>query len=221
MPFSLTCGPDATGRIALNLGPSNLSGGERLLNVAATRARERLVAFGSVRAEQPDLSRTGAAGVRHLKQFLSSTGHGRGSSRRARRNRRAATKARSRRRWPSACGGWDGRRTRRSACPASGWTSASLTRTRRAANSPAWSATVPPITGPPPRGTATGCGSTCWKGWVGASCASGPRIGGPTPRGKRAGCTDGLATCWNRHALDTPRERRRRLRRARATCPMP
>ncbi len=71
MLFSLTYGPDATGRIALNFGPLNLSGGERRLNVAVTRARERLVVFGSVRADQLDLSRTGATGVRDLKRFLS------------------------------------------------------------------------------------------------------------------------------------------------------
>ena len=76
MLFSLTYGPDATGRIALNFGPLNLSGGERRLNVAVTRARERLVVFGSVRAEQLDLSRTGATGVRHLKQFLAFAEHG-------------------------------------------------------------------------------------------------------------------------------------------------
>ena len=76
MLFSLTYGPDATGRIALNFGPLNLSGGERRLNVAVTRARELLVVFGSVRAEQLDLSRTGATGVRHLKQFLSFAEHG-------------------------------------------------------------------------------------------------------------------------------------------------
>ena len=76
MLFSLTYGPDATGRIALNFGPLNLSGGERRLNVAVTRAREQLVVFGSVRADQLDLSRTGAVGVRHLKQFLSFAEHG-------------------------------------------------------------------------------------------------------------------------------------------------
>ncbi len=54
----------------------NLSGGERRLNVAVTRARERLVVFGSVRADQLDLSRTGAIGVRHLKQFLAFAEHG-------------------------------------------------------------------------------------------------------------------------------------------------
>ncbi len=76
MLFSLTYGPDTTGRIALNFGPLNLSGGERRLNVAVTRARERLVVFGSVRAEQLDLTRTGATGVRHLKQFLAFAEHG-------------------------------------------------------------------------------------------------------------------------------------------------
>lgn len=74
--FSLTHGPDATGRIALNFGPLNLLGCGRRLKVAVTRARERLVMFGSVRAEQLDLSQTGAAGVRHLKQFLLFAGHG-------------------------------------------------------------------------------------------------------------------------------------------------
>ncbi len=73
--FSLTHGPDATGRIALNFGPLNLSGCGRL-KVAVTRARERLVMFGSVRAEQLDLSQTGAADVRHLIQFLLFAGHG-------------------------------------------------------------------------------------------------------------------------------------------------
>ncbi len=76
MLFSLTYGPDPSGRISLNFGPLNLSGGERRLNVAVTRARERLVVFGSVRADQLDLSRTGATGVRHLKQFLSFAEHG-------------------------------------------------------------------------------------------------------------------------------------------------
>ncbi len=76
MLFSLTYGPDATGRIGLNFGPLNLAGGERRLNVAVTRAREQLIVFGSVRAEQLDLARSGAVGVAHLKQFLSFAEHG-------------------------------------------------------------------------------------------------------------------------------------------------
>jgi very-short-patch-repair endonuclease len=70
MLFSLTYGPDATGRVGVNFGPLNLSGGERRLNVAITRARERLVVFGSMRADQIDLSRTAAIGVHKLKKFL-------------------------------------------------------------------------------------------------------------------------------------------------------
>ena len=70
MLFSLTYGPDQVGKIGLNFGPLNLSGGERRLNVAVTRAREELVVFGSLRPEQIDLKRTNAIGVTHLKQFL-------------------------------------------------------------------------------------------------------------------------------------------------------
>lgn len=70
MLFSLTYGPDQAGRVAMNFGPLNQSGGERRLNVAVTRAREELVVFGSLRPEQIDLSRTSAVGVAHLKQFM-------------------------------------------------------------------------------------------------------------------------------------------------------
>ena len=76
MLFSLTYGPDHTGRPSLNFGPLNLSGGERRLNVAVTRARERLVVFGSFRSETLDLSKTNAVGVRHLKRFLEFAEHG-------------------------------------------------------------------------------------------------------------------------------------------------
>lgn len=76
MLFSLTYGPDVSGRIAMNFGPLNRPGGERRLNVAITRARERLVVFGSFRDEQLDLSRTAAIGVRHLKKFLTFAEHG-------------------------------------------------------------------------------------------------------------------------------------------------
>jgi very-short-patch-repair endonuclease len=74
--FSLTYGPDVTGRVAMNFGPLNQSGGERRLNVAVTRAREALIVFGSLRPEHIDLSRTSAIGVVHLKQFLTFAEHG-------------------------------------------------------------------------------------------------------------------------------------------------
>jgi very-short-patch-repair endonuclease len=70
MLFSLTYGPDAAGRVAMNFGPLNQAGGERRLNVAITRARQSLLVFGSLRPEHIDLSRTPAVGVAHLKQFL-------------------------------------------------------------------------------------------------------------------------------------------------------
>lgn len=68
--FSTTFGPDNAGAVTMNFGPLNKSGGERRLNVAITRARCELKAFSSLRAEQIDLSRTAAIGVRDLKHFL-------------------------------------------------------------------------------------------------------------------------------------------------------
>ncbi|CAH2601092.1 conserved protein of unknown function [Rhodovastum atsumiense] len=70
MLFSLTYGPDATGRVLMNFGPLNQDGGERRLNVAVTRARQALVVFASLRAGQIDPARSAAPGVAHLRQFL-------------------------------------------------------------------------------------------------------------------------------------------------------
>lgn len=70
MYFSVTYGPDLTGAISMNFGPMNRDGGERRLNVAITRARHELRVFSSLRAEQMDLARTQALGVRDLKHFL-------------------------------------------------------------------------------------------------------------------------------------------------------
>lgn len=68
--FSITYGPDSAGQLAMNFGPLNRQGGERRLNVAITRARHELRVFASFRAEQMDLARTRAIGVRDLKHFL-------------------------------------------------------------------------------------------------------------------------------------------------------
>jgi superfamily I DNA and/or RNA helicase len=38
--FSITYGPDATGKVNLNFGPLNLEGGHRRLNVVVSRARQ-------------------------------------------------------------------------------------------------------------------------------------------------------------------------------------
>jgi hypothetical protein len=68
--FSITFGPDSSGRVSMNFGPLNKSGGERRLNVAITRARRGLHVYGALRSEHIDLSRTQALGVRDFKHFL-------------------------------------------------------------------------------------------------------------------------------------------------------
>lgn len=68
--FSVGYGPDAAGKVTMNFGPLNRAGGERRLNVAVTRARERVEVFSTLRPEQIDLRRTRAEGVRDLKTFL-------------------------------------------------------------------------------------------------------------------------------------------------------
>ena len=76
MYFSVTYGPDITGRVSMNFGPMNRDGGERRLNVAITRARRELRVFSSLRPEQIDQSRTQAVGVSELKYFLEFAEHG-------------------------------------------------------------------------------------------------------------------------------------------------
>lgn len=69
--FSLAFSRDPrTGRLPLNFGPLNRSGGERRLNVAITRARTAVTLFSSFRSTDIDLARTSAEGVAHLKDYL-------------------------------------------------------------------------------------------------------------------------------------------------------
>jgi len=68
--FSICYGPEDSGKVSMNFGPLNRDGGERRLNVAITRAKQELLVFSSLRADQIDLTRTRARGVRDLKQFL-------------------------------------------------------------------------------------------------------------------------------------------------------
>ncbi len=69
--FSITYGPDRLGRITMDFGPLNRSGGERRLNVALTRARTRMMVFTSMPPpEAIDLSRTQARAVADLKHFM-------------------------------------------------------------------------------------------------------------------------------------------------------
>ena len=68
--FSICYGPDSQGRVSMNFGPMNRDGGERRLNVAVTRARREVLVFSTLTADQIDLARTRARGVKDLKGFL-------------------------------------------------------------------------------------------------------------------------------------------------------
>ena len=68
--FSITYGPDATGKITMNFGPLNGEGGHRRLNVAISRAREGVVIYSTLMPQQIDLAKVRAAGVRDLKHYL-------------------------------------------------------------------------------------------------------------------------------------------------------
>ncbi len=74
--FSVGYGPDKNGNVSMNFGPLNVSGGERRLNVAVSRARQRIKVFSTMHSDQIDLSRTQALGVIGLKNFLYFAEHG-------------------------------------------------------------------------------------------------------------------------------------------------
>ena len=68
--FSIGYGPDKEGKISMNFGPLNNSGGERRLNVAVSRARQEMYVFSSLHSSDIDLRRSKARGVEGLKHFL-------------------------------------------------------------------------------------------------------------------------------------------------------
>ncbi|WP_299612488.1 DUF3320 domain-containing protein [uncultured Tateyamaria sp.] len=70
MIFSTTFGRDAAGKLSMNFGPMNQDGGQKRLNVAVTRARREMHVFTSIDANDIDVSRTKAEGVRDLRDFL-------------------------------------------------------------------------------------------------------------------------------------------------------
>ncbi len=74
--FSVCYGPDDSGNISMNFGPLNRDGGERRLNVAITRAKREVLVYSSLHADDIDLTRTRARGVRDLKFFLDYAEHG-------------------------------------------------------------------------------------------------------------------------------------------------
>ncbi len=68
--FSVCYGFDGTGKLSYNFGPLNRAGGWRRLNVACSRAREEMIVFSSITADDIDLNRTSSEGVAGLKAFL-------------------------------------------------------------------------------------------------------------------------------------------------------
>ena len=68
--ISIGYGKTEDGRLPMNFGPLNQDGGERRLNVLITRARRRCVVHSNFNADDLDLRRTNARGVRALQTFL-------------------------------------------------------------------------------------------------------------------------------------------------------
>ncbi|MDQ2945898.1 MAG: DUF3320 domain-containing protein, partial [Acidobacteriota bacterium] len=69
--ISVGYGRTADGYLAMSFGPLNRAGGERRLNVLISRARKRCVVSSNLTADDIDLGRAPAEGVRALKTFLS------------------------------------------------------------------------------------------------------------------------------------------------------
>lgn len=70
MLFSICYGRDSSGAMHHNFGPLNLSGGERRLNVAVTRAREKALVFSSIRASDLDPKKCISKGAQDLRDYL-------------------------------------------------------------------------------------------------------------------------------------------------------
>ena len=71
MIFSIGYGKDVSGKLDMRMfGPLTRAGGERRLNVAVTRAREKVILVSSIRAADFDLSNIRAPGVLVLHKYL-------------------------------------------------------------------------------------------------------------------------------------------------------
>ena len=68
--ISVGYGRDEGGVVSHNFGPLNQQGGERRLNVLVTRAKRRCEVFTNLSADDIDLSKSNARGVKALKTFL-------------------------------------------------------------------------------------------------------------------------------------------------------
>lgn len=68
--FSLAYGPDEQGKVRANFGSLSMAGGEKRLNVAVTRAREKVVMVASIKPHQLEVEQSLNAGPKLLKQYL-------------------------------------------------------------------------------------------------------------------------------------------------------
>lgn len=74
--FTLAFAKDARGRVPLNWGPLSRAGGEKRLNVAVTRAKEKVTIFASFDPHEMDLSGSGSVGLARMKDYLLLAKHG-------------------------------------------------------------------------------------------------------------------------------------------------
>ena len=68
--FSIGYARDKQGNLSHNFGPLNREGGHRRLNVAITRARNKLKVFSSIISSDIDMNRTSAQGAVLLKKYI-------------------------------------------------------------------------------------------------------------------------------------------------------
>ena len=68
--FSMAYAPDKNGKLSIQFGSLNLSGGENRLNVAITRAREKIMIVSSIWPEALDVSKSKNEGPKLLKYYL-------------------------------------------------------------------------------------------------------------------------------------------------------
>jgi very-short-patch-repair endonuclease len=74
--ISVTYARGSDGRLRFNFGPLNMQNGWRRLNVLATRARQQMRVFASIRGDDINVSQSDSAGARLLRSFLSYAEHG-------------------------------------------------------------------------------------------------------------------------------------------------
>ncbi|MEP6737394.1 MAG: AAA domain-containing protein [Chryseolinea sp.] len=68
--FSIGYAPDKQGKMAMQFGSLNTSGGENRLNVAVTRAREKIILITSIEPEQLNVSEIKNDGPKLLRKYL-------------------------------------------------------------------------------------------------------------------------------------------------------